>query len=229
MKLTGEQYSELVDKLADEIVEGAIEKEAGLKFGSKNKEGIGKRVKGIFNGSRVKGAVGDAESISELIGKNTDAYRSASKGVKREKAKRVGAFAGAGAGASAGAGALAVTAINKKKKQKKDSENLEKEATELYEYAMRKIAACEAMYYDGMSDQGACIEVLAEAGLYDEDGFNKEAAESSEEAIEFSNEISGVYDESLNKIAAAEECYQEAVSDLGQAVEVLEAFGYEFE
>ena len=83
------------------------------------------------------------------------------------------------------------------------------------------------MYTDGVAGQQACIEVLAEAGMFDENGFNKEAAEESEETINFANKVAESYDDSISKVAAAEECYAEAVNEANAALEVLAACGYE--
>lgn len=110
-----------------------------------------------------------------------------------------------------------------------EDEELIKRAMAVYEYSLNKIAACEEMYQDGATGQQACIEVLAEVGMYDENGFNKEAAEESEETIYFANKIAESYDDSINKIAAAEECYAEAINEANAALEVLAAYGYEIE
>lgn len=220
MKLNNEQYNEFVEKLADEILEGQLEKQAGLKFGKNN---IGKALKETVTGKGIRDAIKDRDIINKS-GIGGFAAKNANKNLAKEIAKTTGAYAGA-AGAAGGAGAAAIKAI----KDKKEDRQLEEKAAEVFEYALRKIAACEEMYADGVSDQEACIEVLAEAGLYDEHGFNKEAAEESEEAMEFATEVSNVYDEAMDKIAAAEECYEEAVSDLQDSMEVLKQFGYEFE
>jgi len=108
-------------------------------------------------------------------------------------------------------------------------EDMVKRAYEVYQYALRKIAASEEMYADGVAGQQACIEVLAEVGMYDENGFNKEAAEESEETVSFANKVAESYDDSMAKIAAAEECYSEAVEEANAALEVLASYGYEIE
>lgn len=108
-------------------------------------------------------------------------------------------------------------------------EELEQKAAMVYEYALNKIAACEDMYADGVMTQQACIETLAEVGLYDENGLNKEAAESSEETIFFTNKVAEEYDDACEKIAAAEEKYAEGIEELRSAMEVLAELGYEFE
>lgn len=107
-----------------------------------------------------------------------------------------------------------------------EQEQAEKAAS-VYQYALNKIAACEQLYADGLLSQQACIETLAEAGLYDEDGLNKEAAESSEEAMFFVEKVAEEYDDALNKVAAAEECYTEAINEANAAIEVLASLGYE--
>lgn len=99
-------------------------------------------------------------------------------------------------------------------------------AAMVYQNALDKIAACEKMYIDGEIQKQACIEVLAEAGLYDENGLNKEAAEYSDETIYFTNKVAESYDDSEEKIAAAQECYDEAVEHLNAAKEVLAQYGY---
>lgn len=106
-------------------------------------------------------------------------------------------------------------------------EDMVKRAYEVYQYALRKIAASEEMYQDGAAGQQACIEVLAEVGMYDENGFNKEAAEENEETINFANKVAESYDDSMAKIAAAEECYTEAIEEANAALEVLAEYGYE--
>lgn len=110
-----------------------------------------------------------------------------------------------------------------------EAEELAQKAASVYEYAMRKIAACEEMYADGSLEQRACIETLAEVGLYDENGLNKEAAEQSEDAMFFVEKVAEAYDDALAKTAAAEECYAEAVEEANAAIEVLASLGYEFE
>lgn len=110
-----------------------------------------------------------------------------------------------------------------------NDEEMVKKAMAVYEYAMNKIAASQEMYADGVAGQQACIEVLAEAGMFDENGFNKEAAEESEETINFANKVAESYDDSAMKIAAAEECYAEAVKECNAALEVLAGYGYEVE
>lgn len=110
-----------------------------------------------------------------------------------------------------------------------DAEEMAKKAFEVYQYALNKIAACQEMYNDGIAGQEACIQILAEAGMYDENGFNKEAAEESEETINFANKVAESYDDSMNKIAAAEECYAEAIEEANAALEVIAACGYEVE
>lgn len=110
-----------------------------------------------------------------------------------------------------------------------EGEEMVKRAYEVYEYALRKMAASEEMYADGVYGQQACIEVLAEAGMYDENGFNKEAAEENEETVNFANRVAESYDDSTAKIAAAEECYAEAIEEANSALEVLAAYGYKVE
>ena len=113
--------------------------------------------------------------------------------------------------------------------QEAEAEEMVNRAMSVYEYAMRKIAACEEMYADGVAGQQACIEVLAEVGMYDENGFNKEAAEESEETVNFANKVAESYEDSAMKVAAAEECYAEAINEANAALEVLAAYGYEVE
>lgn len=106
----------------------------------------------------------------------------------------------------------------------------EEKAAEVYEYALRKIAACEEVYNDGIAQQQACIETLAEYGFMDENGYlNKEAAEESEETAYFVNKVAAYYDDGQDKIDAAEEKYAEAVEELSVAMEILAEYGYEFE
>lgn len=118
---------------------------------------------------------------------------------------------------------------SREEKEAEEADVMIQKAAAVYEYAMRKIAACEEMHADGVIGQQACIEVLAEVGMYDENGFNKEAAEESEETVNFANKIGESYDDSTSKVAAAEECYAEAVNEANAALEVLAGFGYEVE
>lgn len=111
--------------------------------------------------------------------------------------------------------------------QEEQIEEMAKRAYTVYEYAMRKIAHSQEMYDDGVVGQHACIEVLAEVGMFDENGFNKEAAEENEETINFANKVAESYDDSMSKIAAAEECYAEAIEEANAALEVIAACGYE--
>lgn len=115
------------------------------------------------------------------------------------------------------------------KEKCEDSEDeMEAKAAAVYEYAMNKIATCQAFYSDGVLGQQSCLEVLAQAGILGVDGIDKEAAESSDDAVTLMETVAGVYDDCQEKIAAAEECYAEAVQEAGAAMEVLAAFGYEF-
>lgn len=229
MKLNQKQYNELVDKLADEIISEGMEVTAGVKD-------VARGAKEILTGARLKG--NGAEGLVDLAK------------LKKEKAKTIAARTGvglAGAGAVAG-GVTGVNTVRKKeasdaddeqvkaiieaKKEElanNDNKEVEEKAAAVYEYALRKIAACEEFYNDGVLGQQACIEVLAEAGLMDENGLNKEAAEQDEETAYVVNKIAEEYDEYMNKVAAAEECYEEAVGELKAAMEVLAELGYEFE
>lgn len=120
--------------------------------------------------------------------------------------------------------------IEAKKQQAAQDEAEEEKAAEVYEYAMRKIAACQEVYNEGVLQQQACIETLAEAGFMYEDGtLNKEAAEESEETVDFVNKVAAYYDDGQDMIEAAEEKYAEALDELSVAMEVLAAYGYEFE
>ena len=168
MKLTNNQYSEMVEKLANEIVED---------FGVEKTAGEGQKL--------------TPEQNKKII-----------------EAKKAQAKAQAQGGSKA---------------------SEEEKAAAVYENAMNKIALCQEMYEDGTIQKQACIETLAEAGLYDENGLDKEAAESSEEAIQFTNQIAGIYDDGSEKIAAAEECYADACIEVNAAMEVLASYGYEFE
>lgn len=236
MKLNNEQYNELVEKLADEIIEDHIEKEAKLNFKSGGAKKTFNNVKNTFSGRNVKEAVKDYNAFSEaakapknkITQETLDGLKKDIGKAKVQRGAAIGGAATAGVGATGAAG-YGVKKVLDKKNSKKESEQIEQQACELYEYALRKVAACEEMYNDAIEDQESCIEVLAEVGLYDEYGFNKEASESNEEIYEFTEGVSSVYDESLQKIAAAEECYEEAIEDLGTAIEVLAHFGYEFE
>lgn len=106
-----------------------------------------------------------------------------------------------------------------------EAEEIAQKSAAVYEYAMRKIAACEDFYNDGIASKQACIEVLAEAGLMDEYGLNKEAAESTKEAMEFTNKIAEIYDDADQKIMAAQEKYAEACEEANAALEVLASLG----
>ena len=74
-------------------------------------------------------------------------------------------------------------------------EEIEVMANEVYDRALAKMAAAQSFYEDGAAQEQACIESLAEAGLYDEYGLDKEAAESSEEAIDFTNRVAEYYED----------------------------------
>lgn len=108
-------------------------------------------------------------------------------------------------------------------------EEMEIRAREVLDYGLRKMAASEEMFAEGEAQMQACIETLAENGLYDENGLNKEAAESSEEAIDFTNRIAEHYEDAMNKQASAEEVYAESEIEVQAAVEVLQELGYSFE
>ena len=102
-------------------------------------------------------------------------------------------------------------------------------ANEVYDRAVAKMAAAQSFYEDGVAQQQACIESLAEAGLYDEYGLNKEAAESSDEAIDLTNRVAEYYEDAQEKIASAEEVYAESVDELNASAQILSEFGYTFE
>lgn len=186
-------------------------------------------LKNTFSGKNIRDAAYNKELTQNLkkwgmSEKEFNKYdKLADSNLLKQRIKTGVAYAGAG-GLTAGAGAAAVKAI----KDRKRAKDIEEKAAEAYEYSIRKIAACEEMYADAMLDQEVCIEVLAEVGLYDKNGINKEAAEESAEAAEFFGAVSMAYDESLLKIAAAEDCYAEAVETLNEATDILADFGYEF-
>lgn len=168
MKLNEEQYRELVDKLASEIVEEGVQKEASEE---ENKE----------------------DKVKEMI-----------EAKKKEIAEK-----------------------NEKEAMEAEAQELAEKAAAVYEYALRKIAACEEYYADGMQGQEACVELLKEAGVITEEGFNKEAAEANEEVMEMTTKIASFYDEAECKIVAAQEKYAEAVEEANAALEVLAELGYE--
>lgn len=106
---------------------------------------------------------------------------------------------------------------------------LEQKAAATYEYALRKIAACEELYAAGEIQKTASIELLAENGLLCEDGsLSKEAAEQSEEHLLFAEKVAASYEDAEEKIAAAQDCYNESVIELKAAMEILSDLGYEF-
>lgn len=107
---------------------------------------------------------------------------------------------------------------------------LEQKAAATYEYALRKIAASEEMFIAGELQKQACIELLAENGLLTEEGaLCKEAAEQSEEHIAFTNKVADSFNDALEKMAGAEDCYGESVIELKAAMEILTDLGYTFE
>ena len=108
-------------------------------------------------------------------------------------------------------------------------EEIEVMANEVYDRALAKMAAAQSFYEDGAAQEQACIESLAEAGLYDEYGLDKEAAESSEEAIDFTNRVAEYYEDAQEKMASAEEVYAEASDELMASAQILSEFGYTFE
>lgn len=172
MNLNDEQYNELKEKLAQEIID-SIDKTAG------------------------------EEESPQLTEEQIKAILAAK---KAEIAKREGAAA----------------------ENSDNGEEIESKAMAVYEYALNKIAACEEMYQEATLDKQACIESLVQAGLVDENGLNKQAAEENEETALFTNTVAEVYDDAINKIAASEECYAEAIDELNAATEVLADCGYEF-
>ena len=159
MKLTGEQYNELKESLAEEAIAN-MEKEASEREAQSNE-------------------ILSDEKIAEIIE------------VRKAMVKEA----------------------SEKEAAEYENEEMAKKAYAVYEYAIKKMAACEEMYTDGVAGQQACIEVLAEVGMFDENGFNKEAAEESEETINFANKVAESYDDSASKVAAAEECYAEAINE----------------
>lgn len=150
-----------------------------------------------------------SEIAGEVIDKTAGEEESKSEGVKNLIAEKKQAI---------------LEAIKKKQEGNKE-ENAEK-AAQVYEYAMNKIATCEEYYNDGVAEGQACIEVLAEAGILTEDGFNKEAAEADEETLEITASICEMYDDAMAKTAAAEEKYAEACEEANAALEVLAELGY---
>lgn len=108
-------------------------------------------------------------------------------------------------------------------------EELEVMANEVYDRALAKMAAAQSFYDDGAVQQQACIETLAEAGLYNEYGLDKEAAEQSDETIDFVNRVAEYYEDAQEKMASAEEVYAEASEELQASAQILNEFGYEFE
>lgn len=106
------------------------------------------------------------------------------------------------------------------------AEMIEKAAM-VYDFAINKMAAAEEVFAEAEGHKDECLEVLASAGLLDEDGINKEAAEEDEEVLEATLRLAQSHDEALEKMAEAEEVYVEAEMERQAAEEVLNYFGIE--
>lgn len=226
MKLNQDQYNEMINKLADEITEG-FEVTAGA-----NLKGMANGIKKTFSGKNLKDAIANHKGAkffintpqANLSATNREVASQALNKAKGELYKRVGQTAGAyGAVGALGAGAGVAA---RKALGNKDQEMAEKAAA-VYEYALNKIALCEELYQIGLGEQEGCLEILAENGLLDESGLNKEAAESSDEAYNLTEIVANEYNDACEKIAAAEECYASSMEELNGSLEVLAELGYD--
>lgn len=108
-----------------------------------------------------------------------------------------------------------------------EANEMVEKAAAVYEYAMNKIAMAQEVYAEAESGRDECLEILASAGMLDEDGLNKEAAEQDEEIYDATVKLASIHDEALEKMAAAEEVYEEAVREVQAAEQVLNAYGIE--
>lgn len=108
-------------------------------------------------------------------------------------------------------------------------EEMAEKAAAVYQVAMAKIAAAQEAYVEAECDQEDCLEVLAEYGIVDEYGFNKEAAESDDELYSLAEEGIDFYNDALEKQAAASEVYADNLENASAAIEVLAALGYDVE
>lgn len=107
------------------------------------------------------------------------------------------------------------------------AEEMIKKAAAVYDYAVEKMASAEEEYKEASEYAENCLEVLANAGLLEEDGINKEAAEEDEEVFEATMKLASAHDQAIEKMAELEEFYQEAEMERQAAEEVLNYFGIE--
>lgn len=107
------------------------------------------------------------------------------------------------------------------------TEEMIKKAAIVHDYAVEKMAAVEEAYSEASEYAGECLEVLANAGLLEEDGINKEAAEEDEEVYEATVRLASAHDEAIEKMAELEEIYEEAAMEREAAEQVLGYFGIE--
>lgn len=108
-----------------------------------------------------------------------------------------------------------------------EMEIMAEKAAAVYNYALEKIAMAEEVYAEAEGCREECLEVLASAGMLDEDGIDKEAAEQDEDVYEATVKLASMHDDALERIAAAEEVYEEAMMEIQAAEEVLNSFGIE--
>lgn len=106
-------------------------------------------------------------------------------------------------------------------------EIMAEKAAAVYNHALEKIAMAEEVYAEAEGCREECLEVLASAGMLDEDGINKEAAEEDEDVYEATCRLASMHDDALEKMAAAEEVYAEAMMEIQAAEEVFEELGIE--
>lgn len=111
-----------------------------------------------------------------------------------------------------------------------DDYTIEEKAASVYYYSQEKMATASEYYDDGVATQQACLQVLANYNLIDDQGtIVKEAAESSPEAQELLAKVASVYDDACEKIASAEQVYGESQKECLAAMQVLSELGYDFE
>ena len=147
------RYEDLVEKVAQEILEGSFEEEV---LAEEDFDPVLEKV-----AARIKGInVQDLQFLSKIDGAEGKAAR---KLLNNAKAKRVAAIAAPLAAAGAGVGALALA-----KKRKQDQDIAEKAAAYYEEAQMLKQAAQEA-FNEAQLYEDAAIEVLAEMGYFEEE------------------------------------------------------------
>lgn len=164
------EYNDLVERLAEEIIDGEMEVEAGCDdYGMEVEAGIKDKLRGVRTGlDRFTGDLTGAnyKNLKNNLPENAEALAAA---LKRRRISRAGV--GAAAAGALGAGGYAGYRAYRNHQAQKEAEeylcDVFEKAAATYEEAQYMKEASEQAYVEASACEDASIEVLAELGYFD--------------------------------------------------------------